>query len=126
MADAMTAQVAPVHAGAMERPDPEVPERPKRRSFSAEHKLRVLDEIDKAPPGRSSAIIRREGLCSSHIVTWRAQRKAGSLAGLGKKRGPKADPVAAENAKLRKENARLKKDLHDARLVIDVQKKSRA
>lgn len=54
MADAMTAQVAPVHAGAVEMSDPEVPERAKRRGFSAEYKLRVLDEIDKAPPGEIS------------------------------------------------------------------------
>lgn len=107
----------------MAKPDPEVSERPQRRRFSAEEKLRILHETDAAPSGSVSAILRREGIYSSQLATWRTQRKQGSLAGLGKKRGPKRDPVAAENAKLRRENAKLRKDLQDARLVIDVQKK---
>ena len=104
-------------------PDPEVPERAKRRSFSAKEKLRILSEVDKAPAGQIAAILRREGIYSSQLATWRKQRKDGSIAGLSAKRGPRPDPVAAENAKLRRENARLRKDLEDARLVIDVQKK---
>lgn len=107
----------------MPKPDPEVSERPQRRRFSAEEKLRILAETDAAPSGSVSAILRREGIYSSQLATWRTQRKQGSLAGLGKKRGPKRDPVAAENAKLRRDNAKLRKDLQDARLVIDVQKK---
>src|SRR5437879_3507921 len=122
----MTAQTVPVHAGPMAAPDPEVPERPQRRRFSAEDKLRILAETDKAPAGTISSILRREGIYSSQLTPWRTQRKEGSLAGLSKKRGPKPDPIAAENARLRRENARLRKDLEDARLVIDVQKKSLA
>lgn len=104
-------------------PDPEVPERPKRRHYSAEEKLRILSEVDRAPLGQISAILRREGIYSSQLATWRQQRKDGSIAGLSKKRGPKPDPLAAENVKLRKQVAKLRKDLEDARLVIDVQKK---
>jgi transposase-like protein len=117
----MTAPPVPVHAGGM--PDPEVPERPRRRRFSAEEKLRILAEVDKAPRGQTSAILRREGIYSSQLATWRTQRKQGSLAGLSKRRGPKTDPLVAENAKLRRQNEKLRKDLENARLVIDVQKK---
>jgi len=123
MEQAMTATPAPVHAGTMTQPDPEVPERAKRRRFSAEEKLRILAETDKAPSGTISSILRREGIYSSQLATWKAQRKAGSLAGLSQKRGPKTDPVAAENAKLRRQVEKLRKELADARLVIDVQKK---
>ena len=107
----------------MTKPDPEVPERPARRRFTAGYKLRILAETDAAPPGTISSILRREGIYSSQLATWRAQRKEASLAGLSTKRGPKPDPVAAENTKLRRENEKLRKDLADARLVIDVQKK---
>src|SRR5437870_1406569 len=123
MEQAMTAQTVPVHAAGMAAPDPEVPERAARRRFTAEDKLRILSETDEAPAGTISSILRREGIYSSQLTTWRTQRKEGSLAGLSKKRGPKPDPVAAENVRLRRENARLRKDLDDARLVIDVQKK---
>ena len=119
----MTAPVTPVHASGMTKPDPEVPERPARRRFTAEHKLRILAETDAAPAGTISAILRREGIYSSQLGSWRQQRKEGSLAGLSKRRGPKRDPVRAENAKLRRENEKLRRDLADARLVIDVQKK---
>lgn len=107
----------------MTPPDPEVPERAQHRRFSAEEKLRILAEIDKAPRGQTAAILRREGIYSSLLAAWREQRKEGSLAGLAKKRGPKTDPLVAENAKLRRQVAKLRKDLDDARLVIDVQKK---
>ncbi len=104
-------------------PDPEVPERAKRRRFTAEEKLRILAEVDKAPPGQTAAICRREGIYSSQLATWRQQRKDASIAGLSRKRGPKTDPLVTENAKLRKQLAKARKDLEDARLVIDVQKK---
>ncbi len=119
----MTAPPTPVHAGGMSKPDPEVPERPQRRRFSPEEKLRILTEADKASTGEVAAILRREGIYSSQLATWRHQRKVASLAGLSKKRGPKPDPLAAENAKLRRQNEKLRKDLEVARLVIDVQKK---
>ena len=85
MQSTMTPAPAPVHAGNM--PDPEVPERAKRRSFSAKEKLRILSEVDKAPAGQIAAILRREGIYSSQLATWRKQRKDGSIAGLSAKRG---------------------------------------
>src|SRR5690348_13151511 len=75
-------------------PDPEVSARPQRRSFSVADKLRILDEIDRAGPGDSGAILRREGLYSSNVGRWRRQRDAGMLRGLAAaKPGPKSPPV---------------------------------
>lgn len=122
MTTTMTAAALPVHASPM--PDPEVPERPQRRRFSVEYKLRILAETDAAPLGSIAAILRREGLYSSHLDSFRRQRDAGALiAGAPRKRGPRVDPLASENAKLRRENERLRKELDKARFVIDVQKK---
>lgn len=113
-------------------PDPEVLERPKRRSFTAEYKLRVLREVDAAKAsgdsGAVGAALRHEGLYSSHLVEWRKQRESGELEGLKPvKRGPKPskrhDPLALENERLRRENARLEEALRKAAIVIDVQKK---
>lgn len=117
----MTAARTPVHAGGV--PDPEVPERPKRRTFTAEYKLRILEETDKAPAGEIGAILRREGLYSSTLTNWREQRRKGTLATFSSRRGPTPNPLAAENAKLRRQNEKLRRDLEAARLVIDVQKK---
>lgn len=125
MTDAMTSTGYLVQAGEVSRPDPEVSEQPRRRRFSAEYKLAILNEIDAADPEERAAIIRREGIYSRYISKWRAQQKAGSLRALGKKRSPKPDPVTAENAKLRRQNEKLRKDLEAAHLVIEVQKKSR-
>ena len=90
------------------RPDPEVPDKAKRRHFSAQYKLRVLEEADACrEPGAISALLRREGLFSSHLAEWRRARREGSLKALAKARGPKGrrrDPVTAENEQLRKEN----------------------
>jgi transposase-like protein len=74
-------------------PDPAVPERPVRRRFTAEYKLRILREADRSPgPGQLGALLRREGLYSSHLTTWRKQREEGTLAGLRpKRRGRKAN-----------------------------------
>ena len=115
-------------AGTPAIPNPEVEERPKRRQYSAEYKLRVLREVESAPEGGIGAVLRREGLYSSHINTWRRQREDGQLEGLTpKKRGPKTkrrnDPVAKENAKLRRETARLKQRLEQAEKIIEIQKK---
>ena len=93
-------------------PDPEVLERPKRRSFTSEYKLRILREVDAAKAsgdtGAVGAVLRREGLYSSHLVEWRKQRETGEREGLRPlKRGPKPskrhDPLALENARLRRE-----------------------
>jgi transposase-like protein len=110
------------------RPDPEVVANAKRRTFTAESKLRILAEADAAAaqPGAIGALQRREGLYSSHLVTWRREREAGMLKGLTPhKRGPKSkrNPQDEEMEKLRRENQRLTEQLRKAEIVIDVQKK---
>ena len=110
------------------RPDPEVVADAKRRTFTAEYKQRILAEADAAAaqPGAIGALLRREGLYSSHLVTWRRERQAGILKGLTPhKRGPKSkrNPQEEEMQKLRRENQRLTEELRKAEIVIDVQKK---
>lgn len=114
-------------APAPPRPSPEVVAYAKRRSFTAEYKLRLLAELDAArQPGAIGALLRREGLYCSHLVTWRRERQAGILQGLTPhKRGPKSkrNPQEEEMQKLRRENQRLTEELRKAAIVIDVQKK---
>ena len=107
-------------------PEPEVLPRAKRRRFSAEYKLRILEEVDGCTRrGQIGALLRREGLYSSHLSTWRQQRLLGQLEGLSpKKRGRKPqDPAVEEAARLRRENERLRARLEQAEMIIDVQKK---
>ena len=107
-------------------PDPEVRDRPRRRTFTAKYKLKILSELDAcSEPGDVGAVLRREGLYSSHISNWREKRAAGELQGLTpRKRGPRCrNPLVAENARLERETARLQEELRKARLIIDVQKK---
>ena len=106
-------------------PDPEVVTKAERRHFTAEYKRRILQEADACrQPSEVGALLRREGLYSSHLTTWRAQREWSELHGLTPaKRGRKADPQAAEIARLQRENERLKAQLERAELIIDVQKK---
>ena len=108
------------------RPDPEVLEKPERRRFSAEYKLRIVREAD-ANPGRIGELLRREGLYSSHLTTWRRQREAGELEGLRpQKRGRKGrekHPLEARVVQLEREKQRLEKRLKKAETIIDVQKK---
>jgi transposase len=107
-------------------PEPEVLPRAKRRRFSAEYKLRILEEVDGCTQrGQIGALLRREGLYSSHLSTWRQQRLLGQLEGLSpKKRGRKPqDPAVEEAARLRRENERLRARLEQAEMIIDVQKK---
>src|SRR5512140_3527291 len=96
-----------VAGGEPGRPDPEVPERARRRSFTARYKLEILAAYDAAGPGEKGAILRREGLYSSHIVEWRRARDA-------------------QIARLRKEKARLEQELAKARFVVEVQAKLQA
>ncbi len=104
--------------------DTEVVARPERRRFSAEYKLRILREADQCTSGELGALLRREGLYSSHLTTWRRQREAGQLAGLtAKKRGRKVDRPARELAQVKRENARLQFQFQRAELIIDAQKK---
>lgn len=107
------------------RPNPEVPERAKRRRFSAEYKLRILQEADRCKAGDLGALLRREGLYSSHIVTWRRQRDEGALSALSKKRGRKAkrSPEEIEIERLRKDNERLRERERQLELIVAAQKK---
>jgi transposase-like protein len=105
--------------------DPEVNAKPERRRFSAEYKRRILEEADACTEaGQIGALLRREGLYSSNLVHWRRQRAEGALKALSpKKRGPKPDPLADENAALRRRIERLETDLKRAETIIEVQKK---
>ena len=107
--------------GEQDRPDPEVPERARRRTFTAAYKQEILAAYDAAGPGEKGAMLRREGLYSSLITEWRRARDAGALAGLKQPRGrPAADPRDAQIARLRKEKAQLEQELAKARFVVDV------
>jgi transposase-like protein len=115
-------------AGDEERlPDPEVPARARRRTFTAAYKQEILAAYDAAPDGEKGAILRREGLYSSLISEWRRARDAGALAGLKQPRGrPAADPRDARIARLEREKAKLEQELATARFVVDVQAKLQA
>src|SRR5271157_2307407 len=119
---------APALGNGKPLPDPAVAEKPVRRHFAAEYKGRILREADGCTqPGQLGALLRREGLYSSHLSTWRQQREAGTLAGLTpKRRGRKANPDApliAENERLKRETQRLAEKLRQAETIIEVQKK---
>jgi transposase len=109
------------------RPNPEVAARPKRRRFTGEYKQRILTAADAAKgTGEIGSLLRREGLYSSLLATWRRERDTAIRKGLQEqKRGPKpqADPRTAELQRLERENAALVEQLRKARIVIDVQKK---
>jgi len=106
-------------------PDPEVSERPARRRFSAEYKLRIVEEANAlAESGAIGALLRREGLYSSHLVDWRRQYRLGALSNLARPRGrPRPNPLAAENDRLRRRNARLEQRLATAERIIEIQGK---
>lgn len=112
---------------ATQRPDPEVPERARRRTFTAKYKLEVLAAYDAAPDGEKGAVLRREGLYSSHVTEWRKARDAGALAALAAPRGRKRRNAAAEQiARLQAEKQRLEQELAKTRAVVDVQAKLHA
>ena len=107
-------------------PDPEVVPRAKRRQYTAEYKLRIVEEADNcSKPGEVGALLRREGLYSSHLSKWRRQRAEGQLQALAeRKRGRKAqEQQVKEMEELRRENAQLQVRLTQAELIIEVQKK---
>jgi transposase-like protein len=108
-------------------PDSEVAARPQRRHFPAEYKRSILDQAAAAQDaGAIGALLRREGLYSSHLTTWKRQRKQGEIDALtAKKRGPKVvvSPLVKENRDLQADVARLTKKLKNAELIIEVQKK---
>ena len=109
------------------RPDPEVVAKAKRRRFTADYKQQILTKADAAAEhGGIGALLRREGLYSSHLTKWRRERTASIRQGLEpRKRGPKSkrNPLADENQKLQRANERLTEQLRKAELIIDVQKK---
>ena len=107
-------------------PDPEVPEKAQRRRFSAEDKKRILGDVDRARGhGGIGAVLRREGIYSSTLYSWRKERDAAVDQAFSQKRGPQTrrNPLAGENEKLRRQNERLQAELEKAHIVIDVQKK---
>jgi len=107
-----------------EPPEPEVPERATRRSYTAQYKLRILAEYERRDRDGRGALLRREGLYSSLISEWRKQRDQGALHALGASPGrPPSDTRDQEVARLRRENARLQADLAKAHRVIEVQGK---
>ena len=113
--------------GASLRPDSEVVAKPKRRTLPAEYKIRILGEADSASavPGGIGALLRREGLYSSHLTSWRRERANGILQPKPRQRGRKSarDPLAEENEKLRRQVGQLTEKLRKAEIIIDVQKK---
>jgi len=116
---------SPTGERAVAPPDPEVPAKPQRRRYSVEYRLRILQEADSCKkPGELGALLRREGLYSSHLITWRQQRERGALAGMrATKRGPQARPVDPRVKQLETENRRLQRKLQRAETIITLQKK---
>jgi len=105
------------------RPDPELVERPRRRTYTAAYKLKIVREADACTKsGETGALLRREGLYTSHLSAWRKQRDAGALQALSKPRGrPKPDPRDREIERLRRRAERAEAELATARKVIEVQ-----
>jgi transposase-like protein len=121
-----TTATSPVPAAPIATPDPEVRVVAKRRQFTAAYKLSVLEEADRcSSPGAIGALLRREGLYSSHLTMWRREREAGALAALARRRGRKATLTAEQKRlfALQAENVRLKREVEQAHTIIEVQKK---
>ena len=114
------------HDGAMDEPDPAA--RPRRRSFTAEYKTRILDEYDGLPIGGSGrgALLRREGLYSSHLAEWRKVRNNGGEAALAPKVKPRRSPEAIELDRLRRRNDHLEHELRRTRLALEITGKAHA
>jgi transposase-like protein len=114
-------------AAASEPSDPEVLEKANRRRFTAKYKLDILEEAEHCEAGQIGALLRREGLYSSHLTNWRRQRETGALEALGpRKRGrkPKVQDARAQRVmELERENERLRQRLEQAETIIEVQKK---
>jgi len=108
-------------------PDPEIRPKAVRTQWSARDRLRILEAADACPPGELGALLRREGVSSSHLSRWRRQRAQAELAALEPKRqaepSPETRAQAAELARLQRENQRLQAKLAQAEVIIDVQKK---
>jgi transposase len=116
-----------VSGAGTQRPDPEVPARARRRTFTAQYKLEMLAAYDAAPEGEKGALLLREGLYSSHIVEWRRARDAGALAGLSAPRGrPRRDARDDRIDRLEQEKQQLEQELAKGRFVVEVQAKLHA
>lgn len=127
MAMSMTRElVTRAHHGVVAAEDPA--ERPRRRTFNAEYKLAVLERYDAlSEPGAKSALLRREGLYSSHLVEWRRARDAGALAALAAQgRRRRRSPESVELERLRRENERLRTELRKTKAALDVVGKAHA
>ncbi len=107
--------------------DTEVPARAQRRRFTAAYKLKILEQVEQcSAPGEIGSLLRREGLYSSQLTSWRRARQTGALAGLSKKRGPikkMKTSEAKEIERLEREVVKLKEQLRRAAVINDVQKK---
>ena len=111
------------------KPGPEVSARPSRRRFAGAYKLEILQQAGACKePGEVGALLRREGLYSSHLSAWRRQRDRGALRELSaRKRGRRPEPpnpLAARVAELAREKRKLERRLHRAETIIEIQKKT--
>ena len=126
----MTMTTAPLLARAhdcvVDEPDPAA--RPRRRSFTAEYKSAILDEYDALPVGSSErgALLRREGLYTSHIAEWHKARLAGAWQGLSPKPKPRRSPEQVEVERLRRRNERLESELARTKTALDIVGKAHA
>ncbi len=118
--------LARAHDGVVDEPDPAA--RPRRRSFTAEYKAQILAEYDAAPAGSTErgALLRREGLYTSHIAEWRKARDAGARDRLGPKAKARRSPEQVEVEKLRRRNERLEAELARTRLALEITGKAHA
>ncbi len=117
---------ARAHDGGVDEPDPAA--RPRRRSFTAQYKAAILDEYDALPVGSSQrgALLRREGLYTSHVAEWRRARNAGARDALAPKGKARRSPEQVELERLRRRNERLETDLARARLALEITGKAHA
>lgn len=118
--------LARAHDGVVDEPDPAA--RPRRRSFTAEYKARILDEYDALSVGTSErgALLRREGLYTSHIAEWRKVRDAGARDGLAPRVKPRRSADQVELERVRRRNAQLEAELARTRLALEITGKAHA
>jgi transposase-like protein len=121
-----TSLLVRAHDGVVDEPDPAA--RARRRSFTAEYKERILAEYDALPVGSTErgALLRREGLYTSHVAEWRKARDAGAREGLAPKPKARRSPEQVEVEKLRRRNERLEADLARTRLALEITGKAHA
>jgi len=118
--------LARAHDGGVDEPDPAA--RPRRRSFTAGYKARIVDEYDALPAGSTErgALLRREGLYTSHISEWRKARDTGARGALAPRTKARRSPEQVELEKLRRRNERLEAELKKTRLALEITGKAHA